>query len=79
MRHELPDDAVTLDTVGVTEEDIGFGVEQIAARRWTSLLATGLREEWRLEFHAPRQAFDGDGARRGRRLRQGGGGGLGRW
>ena len=49
-RHDLPDDAVTLDMVGVTEEDIGFGVEQIAARRWASLMATGLSEAWRSHF-----------------------------
>ena len=49
-RHELPEEAVTLDTVGVTEEDVGFGAEQILARRWANLLATGLREQWRRSF-----------------------------
>ena len=49
-RHDLPEGAVTLDTVGVTEEDIGFGVERIVARRWANLLATGLREKWRDHF-----------------------------
>ena len=69
-RHDLPDDAVTLDTVGVTEEDIGFGVDLIAARRWTNLLATGLREQWRRDFtpHDKRLMAMGRG---------GGGGGWG--
>jgi nitrogenase iron protein len=72
VRHDLPDDAVTLDTVGVTEEDIGFGVEQIAARRWVNLLATGLREEWRRDFtpHDKRLMAMGRG---------GGGFGMGKW
>jgi nitrogenase iron protein NifH len=74
-RFDLPDDAVTLDTVGVTEEDIGFGVEQIAARRWANLLATGLREEWRKHFtpHDKRLMAMGRGGRGG------GFGGVGRW
>ncbi len=79
VRHDLPDDAVTLDTVGVTEEDIGFGVEQIAARRWTNLLATGLREEWRRNFtpHDKRLMAMGRGGGGG--FGMGGGGGMGRW
>jgi len=70
-RHDLPDDAVTLDTVGVTEEDIGFGVEQIAARRWVNLLATGLREEWRHNF-TPHD-------KRLMAMERGGGFGVGKW
>jgi nitrogenase iron protein len=78
-RHDLPDDAMTLDTVGVTEEDIGFGVEQIAARRWANLLATGLREQWRRNFapHDKRLMAMGRGGGGG--FGMGGGGGFGRW
>ena len=70
-RHELPSDAVTLDTVGVTEEDVGFGAERIVARRWTNLLATGLRERWRENF-AP---ID----KRLMAMGRSGGGGWGKW
>jgi nitrogenase molybdenum-iron protein alpha chain len=71
VRHDLPDDAMTLDTAGVSEEEIGFGVEQIAARRWASLLATGLREGWRRDFtpHDKRLAA----------MPRGSNGGFGRW
>jgi nitrogenase iron protein NifH len=76
-RFDLPDDAITLDTVGVTEEDIGFGVEEIAARRWANLLATGLREKWREDFTPHDKRLMAMGGGRG--FGGGFGGGGGRW
>lgn len=59
FRHSLPHEVVTLDTAGVTLDDVTFGPDGTLARRWARLIGMQVRERWRDDF-VPRGKRRGD-------------------
>jgi hypothetical protein len=49
-RDGLPPETLILDASGVDFDHIGFGPDQILARRWARLLTLKTTEGWRRDF-----------------------------